>query len=485
MKGVFRQFTVIIPAVKDKTNHEDSKHFMTDFFYSLLSTSNDKEQIFKRLKTIIVFLNTNDDIKDVGIDSLEDALSSLLRENNKIVTSDLDISSLNMDDIMGYDSPSSLTYLYENCSNKIIDETIILEFFSKLNEVCALTDFLEKIIVILPYQHQLKSKVKSLVKRNPALGSTVFVDLVSDCSNAFKFASESTDMIFIKAKVQSSRGCYSSILKDELCKRNKEKGYNPVLYISNSLPSRTEDAFQASRILEYYSTPQKIIHLEKTEGVSILYKKIIREAFFRRRIYISYGSDVDTDSFCDDIDKGITQHLPFVDVEIDKRIKRDGADLNKYMALLESGEIVIFLVNKEFLYSRWAMKEMLGVMSECNTLPERAIVIIMPSAKPFFDGDLKSIQECTTYWSKKSEYEIHDNSILEISEKIRAVIDILRNRYSFPNDYYKNNNFISLAFLVYRQLIHNEFPDIYGCEDLLSNDNCFIKAVSGYKKMHS
>lgn len=382
-KKIVKQLMLVIPDPHEDINSKYSKDIIYGVFNSLLWL-NELDNMSLPLDTILVFLDPDDIIESHVYSSInEDAINKL--DNSIVVRNQYEIKdmierseslSIGDDGLQQARNYILANYIrnthHQDRKNQEINyiEKHVHDLILDIGMLRKYKVAIEKNIFLFPIA--MKEKMIKFFHEILFFGSQVSLDIVSDCDNAFRLASKKIDLVLIKEKISGSSGCYSPALLDTIGKDYDDKK-NPIVYISMSLPSRSKNRHQAIRFMEYYNPVEKnkrnIIYLQicGVEKDTTALLSIIKEVLLRRKIYISYGNEDGVKiNYLDDMEKQLRRYFPFTDIEIDKDSDRYMHDLHEYMERLKRGEIVITLVNRKYLYSPWAMDEMVGILESNN-----------------------------------------------------------------------------------------------------------------------
>lgn len=322
----------------------------------------------------------------------------------------------------------------------------------------------------------------------------------SGCENSFKKIIENQDALIILHPT-SDTTCYSNFIKliyDEKFnfKKNKIFDYKyPITIISKAPLEKKQDGHKYS-----YNPISKIFYLSYSDDKA--YDKI-NESTYKLidllnnpiNIYFSYGSTTNTREVIDLLKDKISFFFPFIKTFYDKQIENFNQPLDEYEEKLTKGDIIIIFINKKYLYSRFAMRELAKIYSKYNHPPKNLIYIVDLECREILKNS-KKCDKLYSYWKNQiSNSELNLKNLLNdeakndeknilydyhlVNEKIVDIIKTIRNVYDHKSiDDHISTNMSSPLWFIYDYLRPERF-------DLYNNANSVIfeKIVYSYKQI--
>lgn len=185
--------------------------------------------------------------------------------------------------------------------------------------------------------------------------------------------------------------------------------------------------------------------------------------------------------------------LPYVDSFHDKRIDNFNLPLESYEEKLKNSDIVILIINRKFLYSRFALREISGIFKLYNGIPGNLIYLIDSDARNLFDNSEESdkLYQHWKYQEKESREKIINliseeakldekvklNDYILINERIHHIIGKMRDIYDHKTiEDHEKTKMSSILWAIYQYITNSNKFDLYN----KAKDKDFERIIQTY-----
>lgn len=163
-------------------------------------------------------------------------------------------------------------------------------------------------------------------------------------------------------------------------------------------------------------------------------------------VYISYGNDDwgEARRVIEYLNEIAPVAIPFANLKYDTKSLERGDSIADFMNEIQSGDVVLLVINDRYLYSEYSMQEFSGLLTNRDSLKGKVFPLVLDSAKAIIH-DAKKVDALYTYWLNEKEAieeAIRRNGgdrsgVLTIKVEIYSdILEAILSMHSFLNDFY-------------------------------------------------
>jgi hypothetical protein len=259
---------------------------------------------------------------------------------------------------------------------------------------------------------------------------------------------------------------------------------NPIIIVSERNSKRmtlpilgTHECYYNPLSNLFYVTT-RIGHVDITHNIYQLMEYLTRPI----NIFVTYGSTKEVKRQIDILKEKIRLIFPYANLLKDKEIENYNTDIEEYEEKLANGDIIIVLINKKFIQSIYAMRE-LSRIYEINggRLPNNAIILKDDSIKKLLVDTVKTDEYVFKFWEKEEvesqqitnnqnlteEGRIHEKNKLNncrlINKHKSVIIRDLKDNYDHKTiKEHERDGMLSILWAIYRYMtIDYKYFDLY------------------------
>jgi len=181
----------------------------------------------------------------------------------------------------------------------------------------------------------------------------------------------------------------------------------------------------------------------------------------------SYGEDEGIHDLLSDINQSINRYLPFIEFYKDKKDVNIFKKLKDVIDIIKSADVVVLLINKSYLESFYAMDEMHDLFTRYKNTNDKVCLIpfVRDNARSLIFNN-EGVNEIKLKWKSHIDSAAltqgQKGKALHISESLDDIIIFIRETYNhLLEKAHYDNDFRSMAWVIYRHLVDHAICDIY------------------------
>lgn len=229
--------------------------------------------------------------------------------------------------------------------------------------------------------------------------------------------------------------------------------HNRLNIISNTMKGKLSciivlNDFYAERVSDSFYVHERRLYFKKKSFLNDSYIKKILQCLSNEEnvVHISYGNDDwgEARRVIKYIDEISSIAIPFASFKYDTKSLERGDSITDFMKEIQSGDLVLLIINDRYLYSEYSMQEFSGLLANSESLKGKVFPLVLDSAKEIIH-DAKKVDALYTYWLNKKEAieeTISKNGgdrsgLLTSTAKIYSdILQAVLSMRSFLNDFY-------------------------------------------------
>lgn len=316
----------------------------------------------------------------------------------------------------------------------------------------------------------------------------------SKCENTFKTISENQNPLFI-FNITNNNNCYSTYIKTLYDEKPNFKERRE--FLEHKLPLISVlPASKADNVTAGYNYLSRNCNIIESKDHASLYDvddkiyKLLRTVDRKTNFYFSYGYTKKSIKIIKRLEYLINTFFPNMFTCYDKIIDNYNRPLlEDYEKRLIDGDIVLFVINKKFLQSQYAMRELSKIYNKYNTFypylnkrikfPSHFIILKDDKAKEILNSPTACDELVFSYWKNKisksneiitrcKNQEAKDqekknlDDYLLIEDNLPQIIFEIRENYDHKNiKEHLATNMSSILWNIYSHLKSNNEFDFY------------------------